>query len=53
MPLPRGKTVVRSVPAWGDVSSRNRGGSMERAVRPAWSGGQTGRTGRGRLDQPG
>jgi hypothetical protein len=25
MPLPRGKAVVRSVPAWGYVSSRSRG----------------------------
>jgi hypothetical protein len=24
MPLPRGKVVVRSVPAWGDASSRSR-----------------------------
>jgi hypothetical protein len=23
MPLPRGKAVVRSVPSWGDASSRN------------------------------
>jgi hypothetical protein len=42
MPLPRGKGVVRSVPAWGDASSRSRGAVMERAVRPAWLGGQTG-----------
>jgi hypothetical protein len=39
MPLPRGKVVVRSVPAWGEVSSRNRGGFLEKAVRPAWRGG--------------
>jgi hypothetical protein len=42
MPLPRGKAVVRSVPAWGDVSSRSRGAVLERVVRPAWLGGQTG-----------
>jgi hypothetical protein len=42
MPLPRGKAVVRSVPVWGDVSSRGRGAVLERAVRPAWLGGQTG-----------
>jgi hypothetical protein len=42
MPLPRGKVVVRSVSAWGDVSSRSRGVVLERAVRPAWLGGQTG-----------
>jgi hypothetical protein len=53
MPLPRGKAVVRSVPAWRDVSSRSRGGSLERAVRPAWRGGQTGPAQRGRLDWPG
>jgi hypothetical protein len=35
MPLPRGKAMVRSVPAWGDASSRNRGAFLERAVRPA------------------
>jgi hypothetical protein len=35
MPLPRGKGVVRSVPAWGDASSRSRGAVLERAVRPA------------------
>jgi hypothetical protein len=38
MPLPRGKAVVRSVPVWGDASSRSRGGSLERAVIPAWRG---------------
>jgi hypothetical protein len=47
MPLPRGKAVVRSVPAWGDVSSHSRGGLLERAVRPAGRGGQTGPTQRG------
>jgi hypothetical protein len=47
MPLPRGKAVVRSVLAWGDVSSRSRGGFLERAVRPAWRGGQTGPAQRG------
>jgi hypothetical protein len=39
MPLPRGKAVVRSVPAWGDASSHSRGAVLERAVRPAWLGG--------------
>jgi hypothetical protein len=34
--------MVRSVPAWGDASSRSRGVVLERAVRPAWLGGQTG-----------
>jgi hypothetical protein len=47
MPLPRGKAVVRSVPAWGDASSRSRGAVLERAVRPAWLGGQTGPAQRG------
>jgi hypothetical protein len=47
MPLPRGKAVVRSVPAWGDASSRSRGAFLERAVRPAWLGGHTGSTKRG------
>jgi hypothetical protein len=42
MPLPRGKVVVRSVPAWGDASPHSRGVVLERAVRPAWLGGQTG-----------
>jgi hypothetical protein len=42
MPLPRGKVVVRSILAWGDASSRSRGFFLERAVRPAWLGGQTG-----------
>jgi hypothetical protein len=53
MPLPRGKAVVRSVPAWRDVSSRSQGGSLERAVRPARRGGQTGPAQRGQLDWPG
>jgi hypothetical protein len=53
MPLPRGKAVVRSVPAWGDASSRSRGTILERVVRPAWLGGQTGPAQRGRLDRPG
>jgi hypothetical protein len=35
VPLPRGKAVVRSVPAWGDASSCNRGVFLERAIRPA------------------
>jgi hypothetical protein len=47
MPLPRGKAVVRSVPAWGDASSRSREAVLERAVRPAWLGGQTGPAQRG------
>jgi hypothetical protein len=47
MPLPRGKAVVRSVPAWGDASSRSRGAVLEGAVRPAWLGGQTGPAQRG------
>jgi hypothetical protein len=42
MPLPRGKAMVRSIPAWGNASSRSRGVVLERAVRPAWLGGQTG-----------
>jgi hypothetical protein len=25
MPLPRGKAIVRSIPTWGDASSRSRG----------------------------
>jgi hypothetical protein len=53
MPLPRGKAVVRSVPTWGDANSCNRGAVLERAVRPAWLGGQTSPAQRGRLDQPG
>jgi predicted nucleic acid-binding Zn-ribbon protein len=47
MPLPRGKAVVRSDPAWGDASSRSRGVVLERAVRPAWLSGQTGTAQRG------
>jgi hypothetical protein len=47
MPLPKGKAVVRSVSAWGDASSRSRGGFLERAVRPAWRDGQTGPAQRG------
>jgi hypothetical protein len=47
MPLPKGKAVVRSVPAWGDASFRSRGAVLERAVRPAWLGGQTGPAQRG------
>jgi hypothetical protein len=41
IPLPIGKAVVRSVPAWGDASSRSRGVVLERAVRLAlpWGGG--------------
>jgi hypothetical protein len=39
IPLPRGKIVVRSVPAWGDASSRSRGAVLEGAVRLAWLGG--------------
>jgi hypothetical protein len=53
MPLPRGKAVVRRVPAWGDASSRSRGAVLERAVKPAWLGGQTGPAQRGRLDRLG
>jgi hypothetical protein len=47
MPLPRGQAVVRSVPAWGDASSRSRGAVLEGVVRPAWLGGQTGPAQRG------
>jgi hypothetical protein len=36
MPLPRGKAIVRSVPAWGDASSRSRGAFLQRAV--SWPG---------------
>jgi hypothetical protein len=53
MALPRGKAVVRSISAWGDASSRSRGVFLERVVRPAWLGGQTGPAQRGRLDRPG
>jgi hypothetical protein len=42
MPLPKGKGFVRKDLAWGDEKSRSRGGGLERAVRPAWLGGQTG-----------
>jgi hypothetical protein len=47
MPLPRGKAMVRNVSSWGDVSSRSRRAFLERAVRPAWLGGQTGPVQRG------
>jgi hypothetical protein len=47
MPLARCKAVVRSVLAWGDVISRSRGAFLERTVRPAWLGGQTGPAQRG------
>jgi hypothetical protein len=47
MPLSSGKAVVRSVPAWGGASSHSRGVFLERAVRPAWLGGQTGPAQRG------
>jgi hypothetical protein len=47
MPLPRGKAVVRSVPTWGDANSRSRGAILERVVRLAWLGGQTGPAQRG------
>jgi hypothetical protein len=52
MPLPRGKVIVRSIPAWGHVSSCSQGGLLERAVRPAWRGGQTSPAQRGQLDRP-
>jgi hypothetical protein len=42
MPLPWGKAVVRSVPAWGDASSHSRGAVLERVFSPAWLGGQIG-----------
>jgi hypothetical protein len=42
MPLPKGKGFVRKDPAWGDEKSHSCGGGLERAVRPAWLGGQTG-----------
>jgi hypothetical protein len=41
MPLPKGKAVVRSVPACGDASFRSRRAVLEGAVRPAWLGGST------------
>jgi hypothetical protein len=45
MPLPRGKAMVRSVPAWGDASSRSRGVVLRgRSDRPCLEG---------RLDRPG
>jgi hypothetical protein len=47
MPLPRGKAIVRSIPAWEDASSRSRGVFLERAARPAWLGSQTGPAQRG------
>jgi hypothetical protein len=47
MPLARGKAVVRSVPAWRDVSSHSQGAVLEGAVRPAWLGSQTGPAQRG------
>jgi hypothetical protein len=53
MVVPRGKAVVRSVPAWGDASSRSRGGFLERAVRSAWRCSHTGPSQRGWLDWPG
>jgi hypothetical protein len=42
MPLPKGKDFVCKFPAWGDEKFRSRGGGLERAVRPAWLGGQNG-----------
>jgi hypothetical protein len=42
MPLPKGKGFVRKVPTWGDEGSRSRGGGLDRVVRPARHGGQTG-----------
>jgi hypothetical protein len=42
MTRPRGKVVVRSIPPWGDASCRSRGVFLERVVRPAWLGSQTG-----------
>jgi hypothetical protein len=53
MPLPKGKGFVCKDPAWGDEKSRSRGGGLERAVRPAWLGGQTGPAQGGRSDRPG
>jgi hypothetical protein len=41
MPVPRGKAIVRSIPAWEDASSCRRGGFLERAVKPSRRGGQT------------
>jgi hypothetical protein len=42
MSLPKGKSFVRKVLAWGDERSRSRGGGLERAVIPARHGSQTG-----------
>jgi hypothetical protein len=42
MPLPKGKGFVHKVLAWGDERSHSQGGGLERAVRLAWLGGQTG-----------
>jgi hypothetical protein len=42
MPLPKGKGFVHKDPAWGYEKFRSRGGGLERAVIPAWLGGQTG-----------
>jgi hypothetical protein len=42
MPMPKGKGFVRKFPAWGDERSRSRGAGLERAVRLARHGGQTG-----------
>jgi hypothetical protein len=53
MPLPRDKAVVRCIPTWADVSSCSRRVFLERAVRPAWPGGQTDPAQRGRLNRPG
>jgi hypothetical protein len=35
-PLPRGKAIVRSIPAWGDASSCSRRVFVDKAVTPAW-----------------
>jgi hypothetical protein len=42
MPLPKGKGFVHKFLAWGDDRSRSRGGGLQRAVRLARHGGQTG-----------
>jgi hypothetical protein len=42
MPLPMGKGFVHKFLAWGDDRSRSRGGGLQRAVRLARHGGQTG-----------
>jgi hypothetical protein len=47
MPLPKGKAMVTSVPAWGNASSRSQGAFLDRAARPSWLGGQTGPAQRG------